>query len=551
MLMFGRPVVISLTLMPWMPSDVAACVAVVGLRRERQRAGVAEAELVDEARADDLRVVEGQAVRRQARVLDAGDVGAEVEAGRRLLGRRQTAGRLALRRVELELAVGEADEERVVVRQPVIDAAGDLVLGHFPVRGVQVVVEVARLVRLGVDAGDVAPDRVDAVLRNDVARERIAKEPTGSGGVRPRRQRIVDDDERAGRRVAEVAEVAVALRRGRHGVDERQAARLLPAGVVGEEEGAVRPLVARQVQRPADGAAELVLAEGRLRHFGAVGAGPLREVVVGVEDVVADEVEDRAAELVRARLGRHRDDAGAAAELGREDAVQHLELAHRLDRRRDDDGVEGELVVVDAVDEPAVGVGLLAEGVEVGGAARVEGAGAGEVLALLARRHAGDEVDERREVALVQRQLADRLLLDDRADFGRLGLDQRRRRDDRRHFGELADLEAGVDAGAIVDLDGDALAHVLLEAGQLDFDFIRAGVEERGDVGAVGVGDDRGDGLFADFLDGDRGARHDLALRVGHRADDGSRRDLGGDRRRRTDGCNEPRKQPNRSHVHS
>jgi hypothetical protein len=145
-------------------------------------------------------VVEGQAVRRQAGVLDAGDVGAEVEAGRRLFRCRQTAGRLALRRVELELAVGEADEERVAVRQPVIDAAGDLVLGHLAVRGVQVVVEVARLVGLGVDAGDVAADLVDAVLRNDVARERIAKEPPGSSGVRPRRQRIVDDDEALQRR---------------------------------------------------------------------------------------------------------------------------------------------------------------------------------------------------------------------------------------------------------------------------------------------------------------------------------------------------------------
>ncbi len=356
-------------------------------------------------------------MRRQAGVLDAGDVGAEVEAGRRLLRRRQTAGRLALRRVELELAVGEADEERLGIRQAVIDAAGHLVLGDLAVRRVQVVVERARLVRLRIDAGDVTTDRVDAVLRDDVARKRIAKESPGPGGVRPRRQRVVDDDQRARGRVAEVAEVAVALRRRRHGVDERQPARLLSTGVVGEEEGAVRPFVARQVERPADGAAELVLVEGWLRHLAAVGADALREVVVRVEHVVADEVEDRAAELVRAGLGRHRDDAGAAAELGREDTVQDLELAHRLDRWRDDDGVEGELVVVDAVDEPAVGVGLLAEGVEVGRAARVEGAGARQVLALLARRHAGDEVDERGEIALVERQLADGLLFDDRAYF--------------------------------------------------------------------------------------------------------------------------------------
>ena len=55
--------------------------AVVGLGRERQRPRVAEAELVDEAGADDLRVVEGQAMRRQARVLDAGDERARGRSG--------------------------------------------------------------------------------------------------------------------------------------------------------------------------------------------------------------------------------------------------------------------------------------------------------------------------------------------------------------------------------------------------------------------------------------------------------------------------------------
>ena len=118
-----------------------------------------------------------------------------------------------------------------------------------------------------------------------------------------------------------------------------------------------------------------------------------------------------------ARLGRHRDDAGAAAELRREHPRQHLELAHLLDRGRDDHGVERVLVVVDAVDQPGVRVGLMAERVEVRGAAGIERAGARQVLAGLPGRDARRQVDERREVAAVQRQLLDRPLLDDRADL--------------------------------------------------------------------------------------------------------------------------------------
>src|SRR4030095_3216380 len=46
---------------------------------------------------------------------------AEVEGGAGVGGRRQTAVRLSLRRVELELAVVESYEERVVVGELVID----------------------------------------------------------------------------------------------------------------------------------------------------------------------------------------------------------------------------------------------------------------------------------------------------------------------------------------------------------------------------------------------------------------------------------------------
>jgi hypothetical protein len=122
-------------------------------------------------------------------------------------------------------------------------------------------------------------------------------------------------------------------------------------------------------------------------------------------------------------------------------ARQHLELARLLDRRRDDHGVERELVVVDAVDEPGVGVGLVAQGVEVGGPAWVERAGAGQILACLPRRDAWHEVDERCEVAPVERQFLDGRLLDDGADLGGVGADDRRAGHHGRLLFDSADLE--------------------------------------------------------------------------------------------------------------
>ena len=95
--------------------------------------------------------------------------------------------------------------------------------------------------------------------------------------------------------------------------------------------------------------------------------------VAGIEDVIAVELEDVAMEIVRAGLRGDGDHAGAAAELGGEDAGEGLELAHRFD------------------------------GVEVGRAARVERGGAGEILAGLSGGNAGVEIDELREVPAVER----------------------------------------------------------------------------------------------------------------------------------------------------
>ena len=105
---------------------------------------------------------------------------------------------------------------------------------------------------------------VNPVGRDDVARERIA-DRLAAWRVDARRQRIVDRDQVAVA-IAVVAEVADARRRSRHGVHRRDAAALLDAGVIGEEEGSIVSVVeAGNHHRAAERATELVPIERRHR----------------------------------------------------------------------------------------------------------------------------------------------------------------------------------------------------------------------------------------------------------------------------------------------
>src|SRR6185295_5428860 len=134
--------------------------------------------------------------------------------------------------------------------------------------------EVPGAVRQRVDTRDVSADRVDLVLRNDVAGVLIPQELCVGGAdrfgrikvrIRSRRERIVYEDEVAAR-VAKVAEVTVARQRRRHGVDENLAAFFLQPRVVTEKERpAVAVVRARDDHRAADGTAELMAIERRYR----------------------------------------------------------------------------------------------------------------------------------------------------------------------------------------------------------------------------------------------------------------------------------------------
>ena len=256
------------------------------------------------------------------------------------------------------------------------------------------------------------------------------------------------------------------------------------------------------------------------------------EEVARVELVVAQELVGRAVELVGAGFGRHRDHPGAAPELGGEDARQHLELTDLFDRGGDDDGVEGELVVVDAVDEPRVGVGLTAERVEVRRAARIEGAGARQVLAGLPRRNPRRQVDEGREVPSIQRQFLDRLLLDHGPDLGRVGAHERRLANHGRLFRQRPHLERGVDSEPIVHLQHDPAACPRLEALQLDRYLVGARHQERRSVDAGRIRRERGRRVLVDVADGHQRAWHDRAGRIHDGAHHASRGHLGDGRGR-------------------
>ena len=253
---------------------------------------------------------------------------------------------------------------------------------------------------------------------------------------------------------------------GRHARQPRDAAGDPRALVVGEEE---RPSLDH---RAAEVAAELVLIVGRLCRVGA-----LREVVDGVERLVAEVLVGRAVEVVRAGLRRDADGgARRASVLRRVRAGHDLEFLNRVDRgprdlRRQLLHVLGDAVVVDAVEEEVV--------LERPGAVHVDAAGTAErrAAALLGVAVALHARHQRQQIVPVpdrERQVRDLHLRNHRAERRVVGVQQRCRLGDGDGFGEVADRQLDVEASALPDLERDDL-RALLEAGQLDVDPVSAG----------------------------------------------------------------------------
>ena len=317
-----------------------------------------------------------------------------------------------------------------------------------------------------------AGDRVDPVGRDGVAgelqavRHRAAVAVVGSGaGVvdAALRPRVIDRHDRPGGLVAEVREVAAAHRHRRDGAAQQNAFLVAVALVAREEEQPVT------LDGAAQRAAEVVLFERRLLQ-----PGPLAEERVGVELLVAVELEDAAAEGVGAGARGHVDHAaGEAAELGAGAVGLDAELFDRVGtRRQDDDVAVGRVLHRHAVEERrtlirraaanlivASGEDVLAGQTALGAALRDD------------RRRQRDEIEH---VAAVERKLLHRPAANRRGHRRALRLQQRRLAGHGQRFGDTPEREAHLDARRGLDVDLDTLAHPTLEARQLDFEPVRA-----------------------------------------------------------------------------
>ena len=107
----------------------------------------------------------------------------------------------------------------------------------------------------------------------------------------------------------------------------------------------------------------------------------------------------------------------------------------------------------------------------------------------------GNERGELQIVAAVERQFDDRAVLDDRADRGVLGLQQRRAALDVHDLGQLAHLHRHGDAGGAPDLDLDVLPLDGPETGERRLEGVGAGLNRRHHVEARLVGLDLAHGV--------------------------------------------------------
>ena len=371
-------------------------------------------------------------------------------------------------------------------------------------------------VRQRVHLQDVEAGLIHAIGGNPAERAaRLEARRLAGGRARSDQERIFDVGKQVAVVVRGLRKVALTLERRWQPVAHRlAAARARRVFVTVEEEQLV--VAARPADRAADRVAQILFVQLRLRvaveERGAADRIPLR----AAKDVVR-----RSPEAVRAALGDGADlDAARAAVLRLVVRDEHLDFRDRLDVHLEEDTVVAGVHRGHSVHHDVVVAA--ARGRAVADAARPA--------------HAGRQRRQRREAAVANRQVFDRLRRDRERPLAALRLNERRFGRHQHRLGQAADFDRErAQTHAVAGADADAAAPEGLEA--LHDDLQRVGVRRH--VGeheiAVGVGDrirETGSAPFADQRD--RRAGDDAGVRVLDRAGDRARRQLprGGRRER-------------------
>ena len=339
--------------------------------------------------------------------------------------------------------------------------------------------------------------RRDARSRNLIAGERRV------------RQNVADRVERSGgtaagaeKRLREVS--AKHPLRGKNG----KALRVAPFGE--------RLIVGREKQ---------FVAENAAAHHRSVVVAPQRlllhqrvfEEVARVEFFVAEEVEQRAVKIVGAGTDRRNDlGAGLSAEFGRVESGLDLELLQRFDGRAEPHGGVERGANGRAVQQEPVVVHLLAHGGDAEAGAE---AGRGDTRSGAAA-HSRAEQRQHVHVALAgDGQLADLALVDQLANGGVVGREQRRRALHRDFLSDGAHFELNVDARPLTHYESNPADHFAAEARLLDRHFVKADVERRHFVIAARAGRGRAPFLGAGVSDGHHSAGDGRAAPIGDLAE--------------------------------
>ena len=229
--------------------------------------------------------------------------------------------------------------------------------------------------------------------------------------------------------------------------------------------------------------------------------------------MVASELEHVAAVEVRARFGG---DAHRAARLHAVLRVLraglHADFLHRIGKRQRQVDAVVPVVVHRTVEEVLHAELLTARDRDAAALSQAPARGIAGIDGT------ASQDDERGDVAALERQRLDGLVVDDCADRGVARLDERRGRFDGHRFLERANLELHRDHRIAVHLQHDSRLHVGPEARERHFEAIRSDRQVRQRVRARDVGHGVPAEAGVGLQSGDRDAWQDAAAVI----DDGS-----------------------------